>query len=242
MTFTFLHGMNNDATVWAPVIRSLDGLVKRSFAPDLQPLSSVEEIADDVAESAPPGVLVGHSFGGAVAMAMLERNPRLVTHLVLVASSLGADTPEQADARRKKADRLDTESDYIDFAVELMPKVYHPTHAADTAMRDARRRSVRTYGLQRFKAHSYAIGNRPDRTTTVRNTTVPILVVAPESDTVILPERQEQFARDVRADFQVVASAGHMLPAERPEELAAVIEDWLRRNCADNRARTTNSY
>lgn len=241
-TFTFLHGMNNDAAVWSPVIRSLGGLVEHSFAPDLPAQSSVEDIADIVAESARPGVLVGHSFGGAVAMAVLERNPHLVTHLVLVASSLGADTPEQAHARREKAARFDTESDYIDFAVELMPKVYHPSHAADTALREARRQSVRAYGLQRYRAHSYAIGNRPDRTAVVRDADKPILVVAPESDSVILPEQQERFARDVGADFQTVAGAGHMLPAEQPTDLASVIADWLGQRQAAAHTRGTNSH
>ena len=62
---------------------------------------------------------------------------------------------------------------------------------------------------------------------------VPVLVVAAQDDGVIPPARLREFAEHVGAEVATVATAGHMLPAERPGALAAVLGDWLERTVTD---------
>lgn len=46
--------------------------------------------------------LVGHSMGGYVALAFLERHPEMLEGLVLLSSTPHADTPEKAENRRRE--------------------------------------------------------------------------------------------------------------------------------------------
>lgn len=46
--------------------------------------------------------LVGHSMGGYVALAFLERHPEMLDGLVLLSSTPNADTPEKAENRRRE--------------------------------------------------------------------------------------------------------------------------------------------
>lgn len=229
MDCTFIHGMNNDAGVWGPVIHEMAGPIGVVHAPDLPALESVTDIAREVTRSAPNGVVVGHSFGGAVAQALAASEPSRVTGLVLVASTLGVDTAEQAAGRVERIKGLASQEEYIDLAMSVMPHVYHPSNVGDEMLRTRRRESVGIYGLERFRAHTAAAAGRDDYTGVVRDLGVPVLVIAPEVDAVIPPERQEEFAETVGAEYRVIDGAGHMAPAEQPRLLAALISEWAHR-------------
>lgn len=79
---------------------------------------TMEFLADTVAEGLRRlGVsrctLVGHSMGGYVALAFLERHPDMLEGVVLLSSTPNADTPEKAENRRReialvKAGKKDT--------------------------------------------------------------------------------------------------------------------------------------
>lgn len=222
--WTMLHGLNNDAAVWNPVVGAL--APESAYTPDLPPYETVEEIADAVAAPMKRGVLVGHSFGGAVAMAVLDRHPDKVDRLVLVAPSVGVDTPGQAQARVAKADGVRTVDEYVEAAVALMPRVFHPDMLGAPGLETERRRSVRSYGLERYRAHNVAIGSRADRDAVVAQFGRPILVVAAADDRVIPLERLRAFSDATGADFRVLEHAGHMAPAECPHRLAELLSVW----------------
>ncbi|MCT2237611.1 alpha/beta hydrolase [Dietzia cinnamea] len=226
MDCTFFHGMNSDAGVWGPVITAMTGPLGIVHAPDLPATESVTDLAREVAGSAPRGLVVGHSFGGLIAQAITAQDPSRVTGLVLVASTLGVDTAEQAAARIERIRGLTSEEKYLDLAMSVVPHVYHPSNVDDDELLHRRRDSVAIYGLERFRAHTVAAAGRDDYTAAVRALEVPVLVVTPEHDAVIPVEKQSAFAREVGAELRTIANTGHMLPAEEPARLAGVISAW----------------
>ncbi|WP_225724877.1 MULTISPECIES: alpha/beta fold hydrolase [unclassified Nocardia] len=97
-----LHGVTGHGKRWEQVAERLPGV--RVIAPDLRghgrstplPPWDFETIVADLvelftAEIAAPVVLVGHSFGGAVGLHLLQRYPESVRRLVLLDPAIGLD-------------------------------------------------------------------------------------------------------------------------------------------------------
>lgn len=230
MTEVFLlPGLNNDALVWNDTIRALADRGVSARAIDLPALSSLEAIVESIVHEVTPGaVLVGHSFGGAVAMEMAERHPNLLAGLVLV------NTPTDADDEQARRDRRARAEKARDGAFETMAMagtvvVFHGKRAHDPAVRAERLRGVRAYGAQRYFAHNLALIDRPDRTEWTP-LGVPVLVIAAEHDQVVPTAAQRDYASRHGFDYVEVPATAHMLPAEEPDRLGDEIASWRATN------------
>lgn len=223
-----IPGLNNSASSWTAVAERLaadDALDVRPV--DCPPLVDLDAIADAVIATADvPSVLVGHSFGGYVALAILARHPDRVAGVVLVNSGTGADTAQAAIGRRERA-RQAADGEYPQLAAAAATRAYHPDHVGDPDLMAARQRSVDEYGAERYAAHQLAAAERPDRTGLLARSDVPRLVVAASHDVVIPTERQRQDAAAIGAEVHIVDGAGHMVPAEQPAALAAIIAEFV---------------
>lgn len=234
MKAVFLHGLNNDAGVWDPVCAVLDDNID-SQAPMLPPIEDIDEIADWVADQYEgTAALVGHSFGGAVVQAVYDRHPEKVSALVMINASIRSDSETAAQGRMERIGQLHEEADYLQMATGAPEKLYAPENVSRSDILETRKKSVAIYGMERFKAHSKALATRPDRTDVVAKADIPLLVIAAGGDVVIPTERQQQWAEEVGADFEVIAETGHMLPAEQPEKLGEVINDFLQSAAGKN--------
>lgn len=228
--WVLIPGLNNSSSAWQPFLASVpDGI--DAHAIDLPASEDIDAIAEAVIGRLPDEfVLVGHSFGGYVAAAIADRHPGRVCGIVLVNSSAGADSEAQRTARLDRIAAVRPEN-YEDTAMAAAASSYHPDHLApDSATAErllaARRDGIREYGYERFVAHSAAAAGRPDRTSCIRASGIPSLVVTADDDRVIPPEIQRESARAVGAEQRVLGPAGHMLPAEQPEALAAAVAAW----------------
>lgn len=220
-----LPGLNNTGAVYGEAIARLPDDI-RAQAPDLPALEAIEAIADAVLRDAPPRfVLAGHSFGGYVALAVLERAPERVQGLALLSTSARADTPEQAPKRLQAIAAAQT-GDYVEIASSSTAP-FHPDSLARPALLARRREIAQAYGAERYVAHVRATMARPDRTALLDGR-VPLLWVTGSHDSVIPVARQrEEAAALPGCRFEVVEGAGHLLPLERPAELAALLAGWI---------------
>jgi pimeloyl-ACP methyl ester carboxylesterase len=228
----FVPGLNNSAVVWQPVIDALPSGLSAT-AVDCPPLDDIDDVAKALLAEAPDSfVAVGHSFGGYVVLAMLAQQPERLRGVVLVNATDNADSPETASARLAMADAARV-GDYEELAMGRVDLVYHPDHLADAstleALLAARLVGVRGYGVERYIAHLRACSTRPDRGAVLAGSGVPVLVVAADHDPVVPTARQREMAERVGAEFRLVETAGHMLPAEQPAALAREIAAWVAR-------------
>jgi pimeloyl-ACP methyl ester carboxylesterase len=219
-----LHGLNNSPQVWddvaAHVAARRPGAV-RWHAPALPALDTVEALAQALLAQAPPRfALAGFSFGGYVAMAMLEAAPQRIERLVLLASHPRADTDAQREVRRKAIGTVGAGgADAHRRLVALQaPLTMHPSRLEDAALRAARERQADDYGPQRLLAHLAACIARPDREAVLAAWRGPRRLVAAAGDQVVPAATMRAAAQAAPGcAFEAIDAAGHLVPLERPD-------------------------
>jgi pimeloyl-ACP methyl ester carboxylesterase len=219
-----IPGLNNDARVWDPLIAAAGARLTVS-AVDVPAISSLQEIADHLAREIEPGtLLVGHSFGGAVALEIAHRHAGLLSGLVLINAPTGADDPAARSARLKRAS-MAREGHLEDMAMARLQTLFFGAAAHDATIREERLRGVRAYGQERYYAHNLALADRDDRSAQVPPG-VPILVVAASHDDVVPTADQAAYATAHGLPYIEIPLTAHMLPAEAPALLAELIVHW----------------
>lgn len=220
-------GLNNTRQVWDGVAASL-GRAVDSRAFDCPPHDTVEQVADALLARLPAKFfLCGFSFGGYVALAMLERAPQRIAGLALVNSGAGADNEAQRAARAKAIATAEAGGHEAMVAAQAS-LVFRAASLANPALMETRAQMVREYGAARLIAHSRACMARPDRTHVVAMAGCPLLVVAAGDDRVIPTAAQKAFAHSLTgAQYVEIEAAGHMLPLEQPAALADALRTWI---------------
>lgn len=225
MTFLMIPGINNTAQTFAPVIDAMPS-GHDCVAVDCPALTDVDAIAEALLKDAPARfTLVGHSFGGYVALAILALAPERVDGVVLVNSNDWADGAALAERRETNATRAEA-GEYAALADAASARAYHPDNTGRADLLAERAAALQGYGAERYAAHQRASAARPDRGELLKSSGKPILIVTADHDVVIPTERQTEMAKRVGADQVIIATAGHMLPAEQPKALAAALTAW----------------
>lgn len=230
-TVVLLHQFGGSARSWDMVINRLGGAFP-TLALDLPGFGdaggasgpyTVDAYADFVeAEMRVRGlvraVLVGHSMGGKVALALAARCPPGLRSLVLLAPS--PPTPEHIEDDGRAA-LLGGWATYSN-ASRMLANI-----TARALPEDARRRAVAD--LMRCGKAAWSAwlntGSREDITSVMPPIMVPVTILSGTCDTVLPTAllRREVAGRLRTADLQTVPGAGHLLPFEAPNAVAAAI-------------------
>ncbi|MFJ1258564.1 alpha/beta fold hydrolase [Cupriavidus sp. CuC1] len=219
-------GLNNTRVVFARTVAALPPSVC-GIAVDCPALPSVEAIADALLPALPERFwLGGFSFGGYVALALLESVPERIEGIALICTASYADSPEQGEKRRK-AMATAREGGYFDMIEAQAANAFHPRNLQDADLMSERRAMVRAYGVERYLAHMQAVIDRPDRSR-LFDGSKPTLAVGGSHDRVFPEAMMRQVALDIPgAVLRIIAPAGHLVPMEQPRELASALAHWM---------------
>jgi pimeloyl-ACP methyl ester carboxylesterase len=168
-------------------------------------------------------VVVGSSFGGWVALEMAVRSTARIGHLVLI-DAVGVKFGGRED--RDITDIYALPADELRRRTFFDPQSAIPDYAglADdelTAIANDRAATA-LYGWRPYM-------HDPGLRQWLHRVRVPALVVWGENDGIVTPDYGEQLCRALPdARFTRVARAGHYPQIERPDEVAALIDDFAR--------------
>jgi pimeloyl-ACP methyl ester carboxylesterase len=243
-----VHGLGGAAVNWTVLAPRL-ARHRRVIVPDLpghggsgrpREGAGLTWYADVLAElldrtDAVPAGLVGHSMGGVVSLRLAARRPDLASGLALVETAgIGSLTRRAAvflgvSAALKPARRVASVRHVVARRDFLKRLVFGYWGAADPAALSAE--SVLGW-LQCTRAHvdTGTAGKalvRDDPRYDLDRISCPALVIWGARDRLISVEDGFQFARRLRAPIRVIPAAGHLLIGERPEECAAILEEFL---------------
>lgn len=225
LPLVLVPGLNNTAAVFDRLRAQLPAPVPAQ-AVDNPALESVDAIAQALLPTLPPRFwLVGFSFGGYVALALLAAAPERVAGLAMVCTAPGADTPA-ASQRRQAGLQAVAEGRYLQMVESQAAAAFHPDSLRDEALMAERMAMVRAYGAERYAAHVRATIARPDRTALLDGRR-PTLVVGGSHDNLFTPQALS-YAQQVPGARQVtIEGAGHLVPMEQPAALARCLVDWI---------------
>jgi pimeloyl-ACP methyl ester carboxylesterase len=239
-----LHGIPGRASVWDKVIDRLpDGY--RVIVPDLlgfgassRPNGALDLHAENQANTLAVALdqldiasvmVVGHDFGGPVALWLIRLRPGLVTHLGLVATNVMPDTPIPQPLNLLTAP-------VVGGLVERM--MMSPSALRMMANRGVGRPKIaidgRAYVGDRRQARairtifSTSLRNLRDLYTPTKEAldalTIPVFVAWGENDPFFPVAEGRRIADAVAGStFTVFNGAGHFLPDERPDRLVELI-------------------
>jgi pimeloyl-ACP methyl ester carboxylesterase len=234
-TVVFLHGAGMDHTAWAQHDRWFAHHGYNVLAPDLpghgrsagELLPTVAEMADWTsalldASGAKTAKLIGHSMGSLVALETAARHPAKVSGLVLVGTSsamtVGPDLLKAAEANDHAA--IDMVSIWgLGHAAEiggsLAPGLW--MHGGAQRLLERCKDGVLFNDLAACNAYQNAVA----AAATVK---VPATLVLGERD-MMTPAKAGRALADAipHSRTVVLAGAGHMMMAERPDELLAAM-------------------
>jgi pimeloyl-ACP methyl ester carboxylesterase len=226
----FLHGAGGSHLVWGAEVRRLPGC--RIYALDLpghgksagrgqQSIAAYTQAVLDwlAAVGLHRAVFVGHSMGGAIALALALDFPDQVLGLGLVNSA--ANLPVNPAILEAAA----SPSTFLEAVKTITAWSYHPS-ASPRLVELAEQRMAETrpavlYG-DLLACDAFDVTGR------VGAVRAPALVVCGASDR-MTPLRHSQFLAGAipGARLEVIAEAGHMTPLEQPQALARLLSQWL---------------
>jgi pimeloyl-ACP methyl ester carboxylesterase len=236
-----LHGFPGGAADWDGVAARL-AATRRVLVPDLlgfgdgpRPARFEELWADAQAEALLEALdergltraaLVGHDFGGPVALAALRRAPERATHLVLASTNVFADTPVPLPLSLV---RLPLVGDAAARALFSRPSLALLGRRASLGPRPHRNdageaRTIRTIFSRVLRDLPQLYGPLEE---TARASRLPALVLWGDRDPFFPLEQGHRTAELLGAELVVLERTGHFVPLERPEEVATAVERLL---------------
>ena len=230
-----LHYFGGSSQEWLPV---MDRLADRFYciAPDLRGFGdsdapatgySIADYADDILAltgelELAQYVLVGHSMGGKIALAVAARQPAGLAGMILLAPS--PPTPEPIDnSDRERLLRGHGQRVQAAETVRKITALFLPLPLFMQAVDD----NIHTSRLA-WKAWLQN-GSREDISAQMPNIAVPVLIAAGECDRVLSAPmlQREVAARLSKASMTTLAGTGHLSPMEAPISVAEVITKAL---------------
>ena len=243
-----LHGLGGAAANWgllAPEL-ALERLVLAIDLPGhagsdpLPAAPSLAPYADAVAavaarEGIGPVDVVGHSFGGLVALRLAVRRPGVVRSLVLAAAA-GITSGTRAAERVlaflgwvQPGRRISPHWRAVARSDDLKRAVFGHWFAADPAAltEEAVEAVLRDVGLNTDTDSAWRAMTRDDPRPDLHRIQAPSLVLWGATDNQLPLEDAYEYARRLRAPVRVIADCGHLLIVERPDACLDAIERFL---------------
>ncbi|NVO30178.1 alpha/beta fold hydrolase [Hymenobacter lapidiphilus] len=231
LTLVFLHGFAESPEIWADFTRDFPAGY-RVLTPTLpghgpQP-SPVTDYAMEAqaraalaqldAAGADKVLLVGHSMGGYVALALAEAQPERVAGLVLFHSTALPDTDEKKAARDESAGfvRRHGVEKYMRSAIRplLAPGNRKRLAAGLKQLEDIATATPETTILGCLEAMKH----RPDRTQVLREAKYPVLFIGGHDDPAVpLETLLPQLALPAQSHVLLLRNVGHLGFIEAPE-------------------------
>lgn len=233
-TVVFLHGFGENASVWDDLSEAFS-FENHVLTPDYseQALPSVDAYAGWLrdwldAQQVGPCVLIGHSMGGYIALALAERYPDRLRGLGLFHSTAYADTEERKQKRLESISVLE-EKGAVTFLENFIPNMYAEAFVEHRPQIIAQHlESVKNLSVAALIAAMRAMRERPDRRAVLEKASFPVLFIIGMADRSVSPQDSlEQVELPAQVHDLVLEGVGHSGMTEAPEACIIAIREFL---------------
>lgn len=221
-----LPGLMCDAGMFAATLASFPHA--RAIDDHYAGADTIGAMAEHVLASAPTRfALIGHSMGARVALEVVARAPDRVARLMIADTGVHAVREGEGESRHALRD-LGRREGFDQLVDAWLPRMVGEAARADTALMASLRTMCLRAGQAVFEAQTEALLRRPDTDAALKALACPVaVVVGAEDQWSTVDQHRDIAARIARATLHVIAAAGHMAPAEQPQDFNTLIREWL---------------
>jgi pimeloyl-ACP methyl ester carboxylesterase len=235
-TIVLLHGFPMNKKVWSSFAAQLGSNFK-VYTPDLpgfgeSPLNksafSIQEIGKQVIDwlagkNIDNCVLVGHSLGGYVALAMVQQDPERFAGLGLFHSTALADSAEKKESRTKVLEFVDKNGAPA-FTSNFIPPLF--ADKDDAAVHHIRSIASESSAAA-VKGYTLAMRDRPETVSVLRQFSKPVLFIAGEKDPGIPVDTiHEQAAACKKPEVHILKGVAHMGMFEAEQQTVEIVRQF----------------
>lgn len=242
-TLVLLHGFAEDSRVWYLQTAALQAHY-RVIVPDLPGSgqserlhdtleTTIEQYADAVwallqHEQVSRCVLLGHSMGGYITLALAEKHPEVLQGFGFVHSTALADSPEKKQNRQRGIELIGAYGG-AGFIKTTTPNLFSASFKLTAADKIAELISEGSkftdIALQQYY---YAMMIRPDRTLVLSGSKVPVLFILGTDDVAVpLKDALPLTYLPAIAYIHILENVGHMGMWESPEAVNRYLLDFM---------------
>ncbi|TAH17296.1 MAG: alpha/beta hydrolase [Cytophagales bacterium] len=238
----FLHGFCEDKSIWFPFVEPLlphhqiicIDLPNFGQSPAM-PDATVEKMADSVVVTldslgVEKCILVGHSLGGYVGLAIAEFYPERLFGMVMFHSTAFEDSPERKQNRHKAMNNIRQNGVDV-FVRALIPSLFAPAQKQDNHIRTVINNlieSAKNLPPENVIAAVESMLNRKERTEVLKRVSFPFLFLVGKEDAAVpLEASLAQCFLPQNSVVYILADVGHMGMIEAPQEFAKAIFNFI---------------
>ena len=177
-------------------------------------------------------VVIGHSMGGYVTLALAEKYPELLNGLGLFHSTAYKDSEEKKATRRKGIEFIQAHGAF-EFLKTTIPNLYSDiTKIEKKEIVENQIALSNNFSADALVRYYEAMMKRPDRTKVLKNIKVPVLFVLGKYDNAVpMKDGLEQCSLPDLAYIHILESSGHMGMREEPEGSNQILKNYLKNIC-----------
>ena len=241
LTLIFIHGFPFNKSMWEPQFQEIPEGVK-VLAYDVRGhggtttghgFFNMDVFADDLIEfieklNLENVVVCGCSMGGYIALRAYEKKPALFSGLIL------NDTHSLADDNLAKIKRFDTIQAVLThgkrvFSIGFVKKIFSEKTISDKPNTvELIKRTIRRNSERDICATLMALASRTDTSDSLKNITVPVLIIRGAEDQLINLEQVEMMQKEI-PDVRYVEfpECGHLPNLENPSRFNGELKNFL---------------
>lgn len=236
-TVLLIHGFGEDHHVWDLLTSALETEYSL-IIPDLPGTGSSPAISDmsidGLAETllpllpSEPIAVIGHSMGGYIALAMLEKSPERLNSLGLFHSTSYAD-PEEKKANRRKSIEFIKQHGTFEFLKTSIPNLFSPLSKQKMQKEiDEFIAQQRNSLPETLVSYYEAMISRPDRRHLLKESQVPVLFLLGKYDVAVpFSDGLAQCHLPGISYIHILRRSGHMGMMEETETVKKALKNYL---------------
>lgn len=264
-TLVFLHGVGGNWTIWK---KEIEHFVEQGYsviAPDLRghglsdapkPIEKykLNNFSKDLVEifkkeKVKDFALIGHSFGGGVAINYcMNKRRKMPKHFILVETSnvypfdhnhllnMNHYTTHfmrfitSHEVTRKEhfinLKDIDLTEEGIKADIHMLSYILHIT-------------PIKTIVKSLDNLEEFIFKNKKKISKSLRELDIPTLIIAGEKDPVVLPKYTHMIKEEKKdAEYYLLKNCGHWAPVEKPEQVTRILQNFIEK---DNKKRKNNN-
>jgi pimeloyl-ACP methyl ester carboxylesterase len=216
-----LPGMNCTQLLWQ------DSGLENAIHPALERATITDQV-DELLRTLPESfVLVGHSLGGIVGMALALAAPHRVAGLCLTATNAKAPAEAQQNGWRHWLRLLNEGADSRGLQAGIVDALIGTGCDGDRDHLVERALAMgEETGAGRLRAQLEMQLTRTDLLGRLHTLEIDTLVVSGLRDGICPPANHVEIASQIAGSRLLSVDAGHLLPLERPNEFADIVREW----------------